>query len=229
MKAVLSILVLAASLPSLAQDTFTLKRVATEGESAKYKLNVDTSFQGMAVNYTASILEQVVSFGADGTLVTKSTQSNVVLKVDGSEMDTGSDSESDTTTSDARGRIVLIEGAMVDDAAYRVANLTSLVWPEGPVSVGSKWSLDREASEKQGTPASKSEFEIVALETVKGVEAVKIRYSTKETAGEMPATATGFQWVAKATGKHLRSEADWKNAPVSGQIIDAKVVIELVD
>ncbi|MCC6403650.1 MAG: hypothetical protein IT207_06530 [Fimbriimonadaceae bacterium] len=227
MKLLLSLAVAALTLPALAQDTFTLKRVVAAGESTKYKLQVDTTFGGMAVVFTAALQESIVSVAADGTVVSKTTQSNVVLKVNGSEMDAGAEDETDTTTTDARGRIVLIEGSMVDEASYRVAILNAILWPETPVMVGSKWSLDLAASEKQGTPASKSEFEILGMEAMKGVEAVKIRFSTHEATGETPASSTGTYWVEKATGKILRTEAEWKNAPVSGQIIDAKVVIEL--
>lgn len=227
MRALLSLCLVAAVLPAHAQETFTLRRVATAGESSKYTLKVETTFQGMAVKFTATLLEKVLSVDADGSIVTESTESDVKLELDGNTMDAeGADDHSKTTT-DARGRVVLIEDDMVDEASYRVAALNSIIWPENPVSVGSKWSFDREASAKQGTPASVSEFEIVGTEDVKGVSAVKVRYSTKELSGEEPAASQGFHWVDKATGRVLRSEMEWKNAPVSGQIIDAKVVIEL--
>ena len=57
--ALLFVAVLAAPF-AVAQDAVVLKRMAKDGQSAKYKLQVDTEFSGMKIKFTANVIEKVI-------------------------------------------------------------------------------------------------------------------------------------------------------------------------
>jgi hypothetical protein len=227
MRACLAPLLLLPALAAQAQDSFVLKRTAAVGEEAKYTLRVDTTFGGIAVVFKAKMHEKVVAVTPEGGLTLESRQTESVLDLDGQTMDAGPESVSKISLH-PDGRVAKIETEDVTDESYRVAHLNHLAWPEGEVAVGHKWSSKVAAEPGLGGVALESSFEILGLEEFAGVKAVVVGFKSAEVSGDTPASASGKHWVDAATGLVLKSEMEWKNAPVSGQIIDAKVVIEIV-
>lgn len=228
MRAFLIAAAVAVAAAAPAQDKFVLKRVAEAGQQTHFKLRVETTFQGIAVVFTADLLEKVESVGADGSIVTTDKQSAVQLLVDGQAMPAEDATEDTKTTTGPDGVVTLIESADVDADSYRMANLNGMFWPAEPVGVGSRWTSHLPADPKRSGVAVDRSFEILAVEDMGGVSAAKVAFKAVEKTGDIPASAEGTVWLDRATGRTLKVVAQWKAAPISGQALDASVTIEIV-
>lgn len=215
---------------AVAQDPVALKRAPKEGDSAKYKLQVDTEFGGMKIKFTANVLEKVTKVNADGSYVVSSEQSDAMLDMDGQQQPAPSEIGAlVSTTYRPDGTVAEIVGDSVNGDAYRVSNMQTITWPKENVSVGSKWTQEYKADAAKGSVDGTSNYEIVGREKIGSHDCFKISFDYKEKAGSDPASAKGFSWVDVATGLMVKAEGEWTNAPIAGQMISGKVSMTLAE
>lgn len=210
-----------------AQDKFALKRTPAAGEATSYRLKVETSFQGMAVVYTARTTEKVEAVNADGSYVTSEEQSEVKIVVGGQEMPGQDATEDSRTTVGPDGVVTKIDSPSASDESYRMSNLMGVAWPSEMVGPGSKWESKLPADPERSGVAVDRAYEVLAVEEVAGKQAAKVAWTAVERTGATPASAKGTVWVEIATGRVLKLAAELKSAPLSGQALDATVSIEL--
>lgn len=221
--------VLAASF-ALAQDPVSLKRNAKEGDSAKYKLQVDTEFGGMKIKFTANVLEKVTKVNADGSYVVSSEQSEAMLDMDGQQQPAPAEIGAlVSTVYRPDGTVAEITGDTVNPDAYRMSNLQTVVWPKDNVGVGSKWTNEFKADAAKGSVDGVGNYEIVAREKIGSHDCFKINFDYKESSGSDPATSKGTSWIDVATGLMVKTQSEWTNAPIAGQMISGTASLTLAE
>lgn len=213
-----------------AQDPVVLKRTVKEGESAKYKLQVDTDFGGMKIKFTANVAEKVTKVNADGSYVVTSEQTDAMLDMDGQTQPAPAEiGATVSTTYKPDGSVADIQGDSVNADAFRMSNMQLILWPKEAVNVGGKWQAEQKGDSAKGSVDGAASYEVLARETVGSRECFKISFEYKETTGSDPASSKGIAWVDIASGMLVKSEADWTNAPIAGQVISGKVKMELAE
>ncbi|MBS1724435.1 MAG: hypothetical protein JSS66_15945 [Armatimonadetes bacterium] len=221
--------VLTASL-ALAQDPVALKRNAKEGDSVKYKLAVDTEIGGMAIKFSAKTTDKVMKVNGDGSYVVSSEQQDMVLSINGQDSPAPAGvGGATTTTLSPEGWVADMQGDEVTGDSIRAANLQSFIFPKEPVKVGSKWMSAYKGIKDKGTMDVSYSFEILGQEKVGAHDVFKVSFEAKETAGTDPASSKGTVWVEISTGVVIKSEQQWTNVPIAGQMINGKVVMDIIE
>ena len=212
------------------QDPVALKRTAAEGESAKYKLAVETEISGMKIKFTANVVEKVTKVSADGSYSVSSEQQDATLEVNGeSQPAPGEIGAQVTTVFRADGSISDVSGDNVGKDTLRLSNIQSLLWPKETVKVGSKWQGQIQGDKNKETVDVVSNYEVVGREKVGNRDCFKLTFDSKEQSGSDPASTKGTLWVDVASGLMVKNESDWMNMPIAGQMINGKVVLSLVE
>lgn len=215
------ILLLAASAVSIGSalavsiQTYSLKRVAKIGDSAKYRLSMDVAFGDMQFKMTSTSTLKVVRVDEDGTVTTQTSQGEYKIKIKGvAEEMTAPDTEPTTAARKANGELVSLNGDRIDASSYRLDNLNAFHAPDSPVKVGDRWTFDVKGDSKTGAVAGKAEFELLGIERVGVYESAKIRWTYQETEGATPASSEGTVWIDVKDGSLVKSEGKLKNAPL---------------
>jgi hypothetical protein len=198
-----------------APQTYSLKRVAKIGDTAKYRLSMDVAFGDMQFKMTSTSTVKVVRVDEDGTVTTQTSQGEYKIKIKGvaDEM-TAPDSEPTTAARKANGELVSLNGDRIDASSYRLDNLNAFHAPDNPVKVGDRWTFDSKGNTATGAVAGKAEFELLGIERVGPYEAAKVRWTYQETEGPTPATSEGTVWIDVKDGSLVKSEGKLKNAPL---------------
>jgi|GEM_PF-3235722 len=211
---------------ALAQDTFTLKRVAKEGEVLKYTLSADADFGGQKINISGIITDTITKVEADGGYSVESVQSDTKIKFGDQEMPMDQESKQVTKFSPT-GLVLELKGEQTDPGSYRMANMNVLLTPPSNVKVGDKWSWEAKADGKTGSLASKTDYEVLGVEKVSGVDTVKISMTFTETEGSEKASMKATAWIEAANGALYKVEADVQDAPIAGAPGPVDMVLKL--
>lgn len=210
------------------QDAVTLKRVAKEGESVKYKLAVDTEFGGIKIKLTANVVEKVVKAGEDGTVTVTSEQQDIMLDMGSGAQPAASEAgQVVTTVFRPDGTVADLKGDSVSPEAFRLSNLQAILWPKEAVQAGSKWNGEIKEDKEKGSVGVTIAYEISAREKIGSHDCFKVAFDSKETQGAAPAATKGTLWVDVATGLMVKLESDWTNMPIQGELLNGKVKLEL--
>ncbi len=208
-------------------DTFSFKRTAKEGQSAKYALKAKLVVQGMDVEAEGVSTETVKKVNEDGSFTVTSVQGEMTITFGGQTMNQPAGEES-STSFDAKGRITKIESKNGGDDAYRLAQLMNFLNPEKPVKVGEKWNFKFDADKEKSLPKTEANYELVSNEKMMDRDVLKVKFSVAEKEGETPASASGFLYLDAKTSLPIKTEAKWVNAPIQGQLMSGDVVVTLV-
>lgn len=229
MRTAMFILALAVAPLAMAQDAVVLKRVAKEGDVAKYALKVETEISGAPVKFTANVIEKVMKVLADGTYTVSSEQEDTVLEINGETSPAPANVSSPTTsTFGLDGSVTDIQGDESGVDAYRMANIQAFLWPKEAVKEGSKWEADIKENKSKETPMVHCKYEVVGKETIGEHNVFKINFESAETTGDDPASSKGSVWVDIASGLIVKTECEWKNAPIATMKLDGKVTMTLI-
>jgi hypothetical protein len=208
-------------LPALALLTISAPTQAWEiappyqkGETVAWNTNIAVNVQGTDLSVRLNYIFRVTEVSE------KETRGNVFfadLEVEGMAQD--SDGEYDLRLS-PRGNAHASQSEH-GDAFRRMSAPLFLVYPDKPVSVGDKWTLEHKGSEG-GTFTYRCEAK--GEEKVGDKEALKVQMTTSEDAGDRT-SSDGMYWVGR-DGKVLKFEIRIKNwiVPMAdGQPVDATV------
>lgn len=223
----LSVLVAAATL-ALAQDTWTLKRVVSLGEVAKYKMDADVDFNGMSAKLTGFVTEKVTAVDPDGTYMVESLQTEAKVKFGDQEMDIP-ETPATKTKFKLNGDVLDLQGGeeATGAAAWRLANLSTFRFPDKTVKVGDEWTVAIPADAKTGAVAATASYKVEGAERIGERDTIKVKSTVKETEGAEAASSDGFVWIDTKDGNMVKAEAAWVNAPFPGAPgpISAKLVL----
>lgn len=215
----------AALLAVAAIDPITLVRDVKVGDTNKTKLSVDLDFGGQTVVYSAESSSTVKEV-KEGELIIEEASSNSTIDIDGQAQPAGNDAVATVTYDRKTGKIKSMNSDLMDDNAYRFANLILFMWPDKPVDTGTTWEVALPAESALSTPKTTFKYTVEGFEDVKGHRAVKTKFAITEGEGDLPAKSAGTMWVDVKRGFILKAEGTMENAPAAGMVINAKFKIE---
>jgi hypothetical protein len=186
------------------------------GDVQTFNLRMEFTLFGDTAVYTAKVHEKVTEVAPDRITV-ETTQTEYKVTLFGEE---GAVSDKDmpkaSTVFSPTGDVLELKGDLVNDAAYRMANLSAVRRPDKAVKVGDTWVREVKGDTKTGALSAKATYKVEAEEKLTGVDALVCSYEYAETEGGELAQSVGKVWFAKATGLLLKSESTWSSAPVPG-------------
>lgn len=208
-------MMLLASVALATQDGIILKYTPKKGDVLK--LRIKGSLQIMGTDVVANLVTQstVKEVAEDGSYTLEDKQLGGTASLGGQEMEIP-ETPGNTVVHNADGTVKEIRGDDIGPEAYRVAALNAWTFPKTAVKVGSKWSEEVKADTDKGTVALKKDFEVVAEETVDGVDTLVIKSKISEASGAEPAAIEGKVWLAKSDSQMVKAEQKWSNVPMAG-------------
>ena len=225
-----AILVLAVALmvaTAMAVVQSSLKRTGKVGDTYTFDLKANMTFQGEKIDLSAKVIERLTAIADDGSYAVGSVQKEAKMVVMGQEYPTSEFGET-VTKYDPNGEILEITGDQVDGSTYRFASLINLRRPSKDVTKGDKWEVKSPANAKTGLIALTATYEVEGNENVSGIDCLKINFTITETEGSAPASSKGTLWVNPANGLTVKVSGELKNAPIGGQVVEAKFSTTLI-
>jgi hypothetical protein len=218
----LSLLAMTAIAASAGQQV-TLKRIPKVGEKVAYKMKVALAFQGMNIDVSFDVANEVTKVNPDGSYLLVETNTNHLVTMDGQILEEGGEEEKATYTYAPDGSITKIESDNLMGGEQQMANLTAVIWPKEAVGTGSKWKSKIAANKDADMPEITIDYEIVAREKVAGKDCLKIKFDAK--GGK--SSNVGHTWVEVGTGLTVKSEGQMKAVPIQGMEMDPQYLLEL--
>ncbi|MDM7460497.1 MAG: DUF6263 family protein [bacterium] len=212
------------SLSVATSQEYTLKLNVKEGDTFKYRMAMEIDFGGMNVLATTTITNKVLKIDTDGNVQMESQSGEMMIKFGDQEMPQPAPPATKMTFK-PNGAVAKAEGG---DGMMPQMNASQMVFPDKPIKVGDKWS------ETVKNPAGelKIEYELVGVEKVGEVEALKIKVTARTVNGKEGESysADGFNWVDPKTGMMVKMETRIKGLMVEGAPapIDGTLKMELV-
>jgi opacity protein-like surface antigen len=203
-----------------------LKRVVKAGDKAAYGMKIKLDYQGTPVDVTFDTLQTITKVNDDGSYVATEENKNMVIMVGGQETAGAGEDETTTTTYAKDGSILKIEASVSTGDEYRLANLSTTLWPTKPVDVKSKWEGSVKGDSAKGTFDVVHSYEILAREQLMGYDTFKVAFNSKES-GAGTASASGIVWLDVKTGLPVEVEGEMKSVPIQGVPMDATFALTL--
>lgn len=208
--------ILVAAMATAAVQSFTLKRVAKEGDTSKSKVNIAMEFQGTPITASFNVETKVTEVKPDGSVTEQSSEKDMVIKMNGTEQPAGDGSGQSTITRDARGVAQKIDISAGEDQGnkWRNERIVGLVYPEKAVSVGDKWTYEAKADKTKDIPAATYSYEVKGKDKYKGKDVLTIAFSFKETGADDAIASDGTMLVSVTSGEVLKADGKIKNFPI---------------
>lgn len=214
-----------------ADGPVTLKYTPKVGDTLKFKLTAEMELMGTSATVTGTVEDKVSEVATDGGYTVESSSTNMVGNFGGQEMPVP-DSKS-TSKYSATGTLLDIQGEEVAGSsaadAWRRANLANFIYPTTPVKTGDTWTSSVTADAKTGAVASTTTYSVDSFEKIGSHDTVKVKFTSKETAGDTPASSDGFVWLDVKDGTQVKVQVTWSNVPMMGNPISGKVTMERID
>lgn len=191
----------------------TLRLKATSDQTARYKtvVQIGGEVAGQKLNIEVEQVTAVkfISVTPDGKVTMERTQESSISKMEGEVIDDEPDKDVTTEVYSQFG-VLLSQSGTGDkkqrEIGVRVSAATTILFPEGPVGPGDKWTQNLVANSDLGTRGAKADFEVLGLEKIEGIETAKIKMTYTESAGEKPIQAESTAWIEIASGDTIKSE-----------------------
>ena len=204
---------------------YTLKLNVKEGDVFKYKMTMDIDFGGQGITVTMPLTNKVLKVEENGNIVVESAPGAMVIKFNDQEIPQSAPPAS-TITYKPNGAVEKVETAQ---GALPTSSL-STPFPDKPVKVGDKWS--HTVKGQNGLPDTVVSMELVGVEKVGEIEAVKIKVSVRPVDAKEGEgfSADGHTWFDPKTGMLVKSEMRLKGMPFEGapMPLDGVMKMELV-
>ncbi|MCC6445686.1 MAG: zinc-dependent metalloprotease [Armatimonadetes bacterium] len=219
---------------AMAQEKTALVYKALKGQKMTYQVEGNLTGEAggnkLALDSKQTSQEEILDVTASGEIVRQSHIEEEETTVNGNKMPSRADvsKKKQILTIKPDGTIVSIkwEGEEVTDADKKVEARLALsgqvVFSPNPVGVGDKWSREFKEDASLGTVAAAGDYEVLAFEKMKGVDAVKIKVSFRETGGPgRKMTLTGEAWVEKSSGDTVNAVYTIQNMPLGEEAANA--------
>ncbi len=213
------------SLSAAFSQEYTLKLNVKEGDVFKYKMTMDIDFGGQAVTVTMPLTNKVLKVEENGNIVVESAAGEMVIKFGDQEMPQPAPPASKITyrPNGAIEKMEMAQGALP-------TNSFNTPFPEKPVKAGDKWS--HTVKGQNGAPDLVVNMELVGVEKVGEIEALKIKVSARTVDAKEGEgfSGDGHTWFDPKTGMLVKSEMRIKGMPVEGapMPIDGTMKMEMV-
>jgi hypothetical protein len=212
------------SLSAAIAQEYTLKLNVKEGDTFKYRMSMEIDFGGQNLLATTTITNKVLKVEENGNIQMELASGEMVIKFGDQEMPQPAPPATKMTFK-PNGAVAKVDGG---DAMMQQMNAAQMVYPEKPVKVGDKWS----ETVKNPNGELKIDYELVGVEKVGEVEALKIKTTARTVNGKEGESysADGFTWIDPKTGMAVKMETRIKGMQTEGapMPIDGTLKMELV-
>jgi hypothetical protein len=182
------------------------------GESHIYRLSLKASVESSEILVTGDLHYKVKKVEPSGDYTLESQMRNGRLTFMGEEMPIGDEEDVDVQRYNARGELIDMTTADEDGSLERVfQQVCDFVPPSKAVKVGDEWESVIKADSKANTPAATNKYKVLQVETVGGMEIVKIKATYSQSKTTAPVSAESTFTIAASTGVLIRCETDVKN------------------
>ena len=213
----------AAAIASHAQ-TIQLKISGVAPSASTYEAtsNVNISGAGQEMELTSTEEMRVVLLEAlNGVHKFERTILSSVTSVGGQEMPSPEgDPDVAVYLIDSRGVTLSYEDFSgdepdpeMDSIGHRVGQTSEIIFPEGPIGKGEKWTYKFRKDPKLGTEDATGTYTFTGLIDIEGTQAAEIDFVYAETSGETKIKASGKTWVEVASGDVIKQEFSFSNVP----------------
>lgn len=200
---------------ALAQGV-TLKRTPKVGDVQHFKLKMEFAVFGDTAVYTSKLTEKVTEVSPDGNYTITASQSGYKVELFGDEgVVRDDDMPKQSITYTPTGEVVSVQGDLVNDSVYRLANLMAVRLPKEPIVKGDKWERSISKNVDTGVFDAKATYTYVDDLKVGETDAILAEFEYVEVAGD-PARSQGKVWLDKRDGSVIKLETNWTSAPVPG-------------
>lgn len=205
-----------------AQDRIALSYKAHTGQAARYKSEGALSLEAGGNKVTLDIKEvEKVTFGevaANGNITMERATESSEVTMNGNKLPDSDDDKSQTTlTLRPDGSLVayksISNGHDDSKTQIRLYIATSPIFTDKSLAAGDKWNREIKSDSDLGLRAAKTDYEVVGLEKIGGVDTVKIKMAYQETEGSSPLTCNGTLWIEKSSGDAIVADFDIENIP----------------
>jgi hypothetical protein len=214
-------MVLIASASLAAFQSVTLKRVPKVGQKINYTIDgsMTLSFDGASHTLKSSNTDSVTSVDTNGNFSVTTVQKDTLF--DGQAPPTGAEEQTSKAVFKPSGEIVSVEGSApgAADTTVRLQDLSTFYYPDKPLDIGGKWSVDVKPKLEGAVPVH-ADFTLVSSEKVGSTDTYKVDEDVKET-GENPATMHNQFWVDPTDGQVIKQISEFTNLPL-GPIVATK-------
>lgn len=212
----------------LPQQTYEIARQVSPGAKQAYTIKT-TIHAGLRIAYSGRMLETIDAVEPNGTYTVRVTTTAGELKV-GDDTFTSEAAEPTLIKRSTSGAVLEIVGVTSDPDRYRLATLDAFYYPGKAVAVGDTWRREGPGNVRQAAPPYRADYTVEALETVGGVEALKIKAAVQEIRSEKAARAEGTYWISTKDGWIVKADLDWIGVPFWGSPnpVNVKLAIERI-
>ena len=194
----------------------TLKRSPKVGDVQQYKLRMEFGIFGDTAVYTSKLKETITEVKPDGSYTVASTQSEYKVELFGDQgVVRDEDMPKQSITYLPNGDVVSVQGDLVNDSVYRLANLMAIRLPTAEVKKGDKWERVVAKNVDTGVFEAKATYTYADDEKVGDADTIRAEFEYVEVAGD-PARSQGKVWLDKRDGTVVKLETNWTSAPIPG-------------
>lgn len=221
MRPVVAAVLLSFCLSAGAQEKVTLTFKAKAGQTMRYKAEGNLALEAAGQRLTMELKQTekttITAVAENGNISYESQAESYEVTLNGQKMpDEERDEKTVITVKPNRTLVSHRRDSAEPDTTklgVRLYCATTPVLPPKPVGVGDKWTHEFKSDSDLGTRSGAGEYELLALEKVGSVDAVKIRSTFRETEGSPALAARAIVWVEKSTGDTIKAETELENVP----------------
>lgn len=215
-----------------APEKFTLAYKAQAGRTKRMKsegtMNVEAGGNKLTLEVKQTEKVTFASVAPSGNITIEDKTESMEMSVNGQKQEMGDDEqdETDSVTIRPNGTIAAYksgnESKEQGALSARMEAATRPVFPAKAVAVGDTWSHEYTGDADMGTRDAKADFEVLAVETVGGVETVKLKMAYAESGASPTISGKGTIWVEKTSGDTVSSDYEVENVPLGpgdGQVL----------
>jgi hypothetical protein len=195
----------------LAQDTYSLRRARTADEVLKHQITAEFEMQGQKFSVSLIATDKVVKLTEDG-FTYETSQSDMTVTVGGNDVPADPGAKPETVRYLSNGLPVEFESGVSDDN-IRINAVVAFVAPDKPVKVGEKWTVNSQFTKPIELVYS---GELLAVEKVGDVEAVKVKMEVKDKSAKPGTSSTSTYWLNAKDFSLIKGEGSVTRAPMTG-------------
>ena len=209
-----------------AQDKVTLTYRAEKGRVTHSKSTATFSLDQGGVKAEIALKQTdkttYTDVAANGDVTRESTTESSEMTIEGQKAPAPEEAKSTTTiVTRPNGEVILFKSSREEkDSAHvgvRLDIATHPLYSAKPVGVGDKWNYEIKPNADLGSEAATGDAEVLGFEKIGGVDAVKIKYSYKETTHTPALTVSGVMWAEKSSGDIVQTDMNIEGLQFGGE------------
>ncbi len=213
------------SMACFAQDKVVLTYKAKKGQVIRYKnegsLTMEVGGQKLTLDLKQVEKQTIIDVTAAGDIATESVTELDEMSVNGEKQPSQEDKSVTSVLTHPDGSLGSYKSSSGDaentKSSVRIRTSMSPIFTNKPVGPGDKWVIDIKANADLGLEDSHSDYEVLGVEKLNGVDCIKIKMTYHENNTKNPIRATSIIWVEKSSGDSFVEDSTIENLQFGGK------------